>query len=376
MPELNRRELFDSAMNHQPVLRVPLDIGGTSLTGMRRSCQQRLLSVLGYSEQTDSENNGVDERILRWANTDFRSVGAIIRLPSVHKRTISDVATVDSWGIHREIINGERQITRSPLKGASIDDLKSFQWPEARIDEAQLVDWQQSAKTLKEQNEYVVIAQHPVYGILELGCWMCGYDDFLLKLALDADFIRYFFDKIFALQTRIIDQYYTALGPYIDVTTSGDDFGTQGGPLISPDMFDTLIAPYFSERITRTKHIAKCYFWHHSCGSIYRLLPSIIACGVDILNPIQTSAAEMDPAGLKDAFGDEILFWGAVDVQKFLPGASTDEVREHIGYLIDTLGSNGGFVMAPAHEMLDDIPPENIVAWIETAKSHVIPNRS
>ena len=83
----------------------------------------------------------------------------------------------------------------------------------------------------------------------------------------------------------------------------------------------------------------------------------------------------MDPAGLKDAFGDEILFWGAVDVQKFLPGASTDEVREHIGYLIDTLGSSGGFVMAPAHEMLDDIPPENIVAWIETAKSHVISKR-
>jgi uroporphyrinogen decarboxylase len=95
-----------------------------------------------------------------------------------------------------------------------------------------------------------------------------------------------------------------------------------------------------------------------------------IACGVDILNPIQTSATGMEPARLKQFFGDRLVFWGGVDVQQFLPHASPDEVAPVIHDLIDTLGKDGGYVMAAAHEMQDDTPAENIVAWIEAVRSH------
>ena len=102
-----------------------------------------------------------------------------------------------------------------------------------------------------------------------------------------------------------------------------------------------------------------------------RLLDQIIGCGVDILNPIQTSAAEMDPAELKRRFGDRIVFWGAMDVQQFLPRATPNEVAAHTRALVRVLGKDGGYVMAPAHELQDDIPAENIAAWVEAVRGMV-----
>ena len=361
---MTSRERFACAMAHRTPDRVPFDIGGTSLTGMRPRCRERLCDLLGFPAGT-----GDNEQLLQWAGTDFRFVGDVVNLPSPHTRWISPTENVNCWGIKYAAVDGEWQIVGYPLRDATLDDLRRFQWPTPRVDERQLAAWQAQARRLHEEGKYVVVASHPVYGILELGCWMCGYDDFLLKLAGEPDFVRLFFDKFLEIQLAVTEQYYAALGPYIDLTISGDDFGMQCSPLISPDTFGELIAPYFAARIKRTKEIAKCYYWHHTCGSVARLLEQIIACGVDILNPIQTSAAEMDPASLKRRFGDRIVFWGAMDVQQFLPFAKPAEVAAHARELIQQLGKNGGYVMAPAHEMQDDIPAENIVAWVEAVKA-------
>jgi len=362
---MTSRERFAGAMMHRTPDRVPFDIGGTPLTGMRPHCRERLCELLGFPL---APGGGDDERLLRWAGTDFRFVGNIVDLPSPHTRRISATGSVNCWGIRYAAVEGEWQIAGYPLRDATLDDLRRFRWPTPRVDEKQLAAWQAQARRLREEGCYVVVASHPVFGILELGCWMCGYDDFLLKLACEPDFVRLFFDKVLEIQLAVTEQYYAALGPYIDLTTSGDDFGMQCNPLVSPDMFGELIAPYFAARIQRTKEIAKCHFWHHSCGSVARLLDQIIACGVDILNPVQTSAAEMAPADLKRRFGDRIVFWGAMDVQQFLPRAKPAEVAAHARELIRALGKDGGYVMAPAHEMQDDIPAENIVAWVEAVK--------
>jgi uroporphyrinogen decarboxylase len=352
-------------MRHQTADRAPLDIGGTSLTGMRPRCQEGLRHLLGFSANPPDPHERVDERILQWAGTDFRSVGGIVDLPSTHVASISDHARVDGWGIRRDLVDGEWQISRNPLRGAGLVDLRSFAWPEPRIDENKLAEWEERARGLRQENRYVVVGEHPVYGILELGCWMCGYDDFFLKLATDPDFIRFFFDKVTDIQLAVIEQYYSILGPYIDLTTSGDDFGGQRGPLLSPAMFETYITPYFTARIKRTKELARCYYWHHTCGSVVKLLDQIIACGVDILNPIQISAVDMEPTLLKQRFGDRLVFWGGMDVQQFLPKAKPREVAVQVDELLSTLGEDGGYIMAPAHEIQDDVPPENILAWID-----------
>ena len=366
---MNSIERFDACMNHRQPDRVPIDIGAISLTGMRPLCRQRLSDLLGLTGEPEPANHGMDERILKWAGTDFRSVGSIADLPNSVKKRVSDSCAISCWGIQYEKVDGEWQISESPLRGATADDLKNFPWPEPRIDDTALEKWEDEAKRLQREGRYVIVGEHPVFGILELGCWMCGYDDFMLKLAMDPDFIRLFFDKVLAIQLKVIESYYGVLGPYIHLTTSGDDFGTQIGSFISPDMFADLIAPYFSARIARTKELGDCYYWHHSCGSIVKLLPQLIDCGVDILNPVQTSAAGMIPEKLKAEFGDSLVFWGAIDVQQLLPKASPDEIRREVGRLVEILGKDGGYVAAPAHEMQDDIPPENIVAMVEALKT-------
>jgi uroporphyrinogen decarboxylase len=365
---MNSRERFELCMKHCSPDRPPLDLGATSLTGMRPLSQQRLQELLGFSGEPVLVNNGIDERILRWAGTDFRSVGGIVSLPGIHKRRISDTCAVDCWGVRREQIDGEWQITKSPLRSATQADLEAFAWPEPYVDERLLRQWEAEAKALCRKNKYVVIGEHPVFGILELGCWMCGYDDFMMRLAAEPDFVRRFFDKILAIQLEVIEQYYAVLGPYIDLTMSGDDFGTQTSPFMSPGMFEQLIVPWFSARIARTKELAHCTYWHHSCGSVVGLLDQIIACGVDILNPVQTSAWGMDPQSLKATYGERIVFWGGVDVQDFLRKATPGQVREQVCVLAEVLGAQGGYVMAPAHQVQDDIPPENIVAWIEAIR--------
>lgn len=366
---MTSRERFACALARRTPDRVPFDIGGTSLTGMRPLCARRLRQLLGFAEPPRGAR---DERLLEWAGTDFRNVGGIVTLPSRVARRLSDQAHIDCWGVRSEVRDGEWQIVDPPLRGAAAADLETYPWPDPRVDEAWLESCRQRAQELRREARYVVVGEHPVFGILELGCWMCGYDDFLLKLAADPDFVRRFFDRVLQIQLAVIDQYYGALGPYIDLTTSGDDFGTQNGPLLSPAMFEALIAPYFTARIAHTKKRAKCPYWHHTCGSVYRLLDAIVACGVDILNPIQTSAAEMDPVALKRRFGGRLVFWGAMDVQQFLPRATPPEVAARACELAATLGAGGGYVMAPAHEMQDDVPPENIVAWVEAVprKAH------
>jgi len=367
---VNSRERFGLAMRHLPADRVPIDIGGTTLTGMRPGVARRLADVLGFTGVPQLMNGRIDEQILAWAGTDFRSVGAIVDLPSPLTRRPAEPPgpAVDCWGVRREQVDGEYQITGHPLKGATVEDLARFPWPEPRVDEALLAAWLTDAQRLAAEGRYVVVAEHPVFGILELGCWMCGYDDFLMRLAADGDFVLAFFDRVYAIQLAVIEQYYAVLGPYIDLTTSGDDFGMQRGPLLSPRAFRRFIAPYFTARIARTKALAGCYFWHHSCGSVTDLLDDIIACGVDILNPVQTSAAGMEPAGLKAQFGERIVFWGGVDVQQFLPHATPDEVAREVVRLAAILGAGGGYVMAPAHEIQEDVPIENLVAWMEAMR--------
>jgi len=362
---MNSRERFFTAMQHRQPDRLPLDIGATTLTAMSPGCQAALRGFLGFSGEPTPTNSGVDERILEWAGTDFRGVGCIVDLPSPLSRRISDTAFVNCWGVEYGLSGGQWQITRPPLRGASVQDLHSFPWPEPRIDDHLMDGWVKQARKLRADGRYVVIGEHPCFGVLELGCWTCGYDDFLMRLAGDTDFVRTFFDKVLQIQSGLIDDYYSALGSCIDVTTSGDDFGMQTGPLISPQAFRTLVAPYFTERIRRTKALANCFFFHHSCGSIFDLLDEIIACGVDIINPVQTSARDMTPERLKPAFGRRLAFWGGVDVQAFLPSATPAEVADGVSRLVRVLGENGGYVMAPAHNMQDDVPPENIAAWVE-----------
>jgi uroporphyrinogen decarboxylase len=135
-------------------------------------------------------------------------------------------------------------------------------------------------------------------------------------------------------------------------------------------MFHKLVDPYLSERIKRTKEIAKCYYWHHSCGSVTALIEELITCRVNILNPVQTSATGIKPEILKQCLGNRLIFWGGIYTrQSFLNSVIVEEVRGEVKRIVKILGKDGGYVFAPAHDMQDDVPPENIIAMIESVRT-------
>ena len=171
-------------------------------------------------------------------------------------------------------------------------------------------------------------------------------------------------DRWIANLTRYLD----AVGDYIHIIQMGDDLGTQSGPQMSPRMYRQIIKPAHRRVYECVKANSDLYIFLHTCGSIYKLIPDLIEVGVDILNPVQISAAEMDPVRLKREFGRDVTFWGGgANTQHVLPNATPGEVRQHVRELIEIFAPGGGFVFCQVHNIQANVPPENVVAMFETA---------
>jgi uroporphyrinogen decarboxylase len=366
---LTPRERFARILAHQEADRVPLDLAGTSLTAIDPKVAGGLRDLLGFLGPPHGLYAAFDERILAYLGIDFRRVGDLISagdrpLPGRPDRR------VDLWGIERAWTGQYWDIVHSPLRGASLADLERYPWPvpERCFTQAQLDGFQAEARRLWQETDTVVVAEHPVYGVLELGCWMCGFDDFLLRVAGEPDFVRRFFDIILDLQKRFIQPYYEAVGGYIHLTTSGDDFGMQTGPLISPRAFRALVKPYYAERIAFTKRITRAAYWHHSCGSVFDLIPDLLECGVEILNPIQPGAEKMEPERLKAAYGDRLTFHGGFDTQNVLPFGTPEQIEAEVARVMRAMQPGGGYIFSAAHNIQDDVPPENVLTMFQAAR--------
>jgi uroporphyrinogen decarboxylase len=368
-PTCTPRERFRKIMQHQEADRVPLDLAGTSLTTIDSGVAARLRDLLGFAGGDPTPKHGVDERVLQALGIDFRRVGDLIGSGDRLLRGRED-RSVDMWGVERAWTGQYWDIVTSPLKGASIEDLERYPWPEPErwVSETQLSAFRAEARRLWEETEYVVVAEHPVYGVFELGCWMCGFDDFLLRVAGDIDFVRRFFDIVLELQKSFIRPYYQALGEYIHLTTSGDDFGMQTGTLISPRAFRRLVKPYYAERIAFTRQFTPAHYWHHSCGSVHALIPDLLECGVEILNPVQPGAFKMEPECLKADYGDQLCFHGGFDTQNVLPFGKQAEIEAEVTRVMAAMKPGGGYIFSAAHNIQGDVPAENVLALFQAAK--------
>jgi uroporphyrinogen decarboxylase len=163
-----------------------------------------------------------------------------------------------------------------------------------------------------------------------------------------------------------------ALGDLVDVVADGDDYGTQQSMLVSPASFRSVFKPRLAELVRAMKRGAPGAFaFFHSCGSVRKILPDLIEIGVDVLNPVQTTAAGMEPVGLKRDFGKDVSFWGGgVDTQGVLPRGTPGEVRDDVRRHVDALAPGGGFVFCTVHNIQADVPPENVVAMVEELRTH------
>ena len=197
-------------------------------------------------------------------------------------------------------------------------------------------------------------------GIRDLEQWYMSY-------VSRPEYVYEVFERQCEIGLANLARVYAAVGDAVTVVlVTGADFGTQQGPLISPKVYRNLFKPFHS-RVNEWIHANTGWkTFIHSCGSIWRLLDDIVDAGFDALNPVQTSAADMDPARLKETYGDRITFWGGgIDTQRVLPFATPDEVRAMVGERMRTLGAGGGFVFNPIHNVQAGVPVENLLALYE-----------
>jgi uroporphyrinogen decarboxylase len=154
----------------------------------------------------------------------------------------------------------------------------------------------------------------------------------------------------------------------IDLIGSGDDYGTQNGLLISPDSIQQFFIPSLKRHYDLgKKHGTMGY--HHSCGAIFDIIPLMIDAGLEILNPLQTSAIGMDPMKLKKEFGKDLCFHGGIDTQQTLVTGTPEDVKAEVRERIDVLGPEG-YILSPSHTLQADVPAQNIVAMYEEAKEY------
>jgi uroporphyrinogen decarboxylase len=361
------------ALNHEEPDRVPLDLGGTFASTINYEAYDRLKDYLGVETPTiiASERSliaQVEEPVLKRFDIDTRGLtaGNPERRPGAKN---PDGSYEDEWGVvRRRPAEGHYMQVGAPLQDASdLADLRGYDWPDP--DDPGLTRYlSAAARTLHGGTDYAVVLSLPV-GVVHQTQFLCGYVKWMTDILLNTAFMDALFEKVTEIWLRIADNLLAAAGNDIDIVFFGDDIAFQNGPMISLDDYRRRIRPWHDKIFRRLKDRmpAGAKLMYHSCGSVYLLIDQLIDMGVDVLNPIQQSAKDMDSRKLKREFGDRLAFWGGIDTHHVLPFGSTENVREEVRRRIDELAPGGGYVLNTVHNIQKDVPPQNICAMFEAA---------
>lgn len=378
---MTSRERILTTLKHQQPDRIPFDLSSTPVTGIHRIAYQRLRKALGLEERQPviwhqmQQLAMVEEDVLKALEVDV--VGLRPNAPSTWQLEIEDEGAylyyTDEWGVVRRTPkDGGIYFDHclSPLAAAeSPQDIEDYPFPDS-VDETRFVGLQEAAEKAHQKGVAFILGGISA-GMLEMGQWLRGFDTFLMDLALNRPLAEALLDKITELKMLYWERVLAELPGLVDIVQEGDDYGMQNGLIVSPSLWRELFKPRLKRLISFIKSQAPVYLFFHVCGSIYDIIPDLIEVGVDILNPVQVSAARMDTKQLKKEFGDELTFWGGgCDTQWVLPQGTPQQVREEVKRRIDDLSPNGGFVFNTVHNIQADVPPENILAMWETLRQY------
>jgi uroporphyrinogen decarboxylase len=204
--------------------------------------------------------------------------------------------------------------------------------------------------------------------LLAAGQNLRGFDTFMMDLVLDRALADALLTELVDAYCHRADEQLGVLGDLVDVVMVCDDLGTQLGPMLAPELYRKTIRPHQRRLFAHLKSYCPRLLMH-SCGSVRWVIPDLIEIGVDALNPVQVSAAEMDTAGLKRDFGRDLTFWGGgCDTQRVLSCGSESEVRDEVKRRIGDLAPGGGFVFCQVHNIQPEVPPQNVVAMLEAVE--------
>lgn len=373
MEKLSHRERVLLTLSHQEADRVPIDfLGHASM--MLDQAYFRLLehlnldrNVESYRFRTGSTANYYDTRLLELFDIDFRRLFLPVR-PGGMFQYHNDGTFTDSWGILWEKTGIYIISKRGPLEGMNIDEVANYNWPEpARIwDINDLADY---AKQLNLNSDFALVARNPLtYGFLDRACRLRGMEQFLLDLLLNPELAQMIVNGILSVHLKVYDMFLQAIGPYVHIVETGDDLGSQENLLISPKMYRKFIKPAQKRLHTLIKDRApQANIFMHNDGSISKIIPDLIEVGVDILNPVQPSAASMESEILKRDFGNQLTFHGGVD-QKPLEGTE-DNIRTEVRHRINAFAPGGGYILSTCNHIIN-APSQNVVTLFYEAREY------
>ena len=416
---MTSRERVLAALDHKEPDRVPIDLGGSAVTGIMVTTYAGLRRALGVNATPPKVSDllqmlaDVELPVLEKLGCDIVPLLPRLRFFGVAFEDWKPWRTFDGTDVlvpgqfnYRVDDNGDLLISpggdirkgprgRMPKNGYYFDIIphqEPIDWDNLNPDEFaeqfqpytddMLEHLRTAAEQLYRNTDRALLGSFGQGGLgdlpavlapeMEVPKGLRNFDDWMVAHLTHPQYIKEIYARQTAQAIENLKLYREAVGDRIAVIfISGTDFGTQRGEFISPDLYRELYLP-FHKQINDWVHANtswKTFF--HTCGSIYHLIPSFIEAGVDVLNPVQCSAANMEPHRLKQEFGDEVVFWGGgVDTQKTLPFGTPDEVRQEVAERIRIFAPGGGYVFNSIHNIQAKTPVENVLAMFESAREH------
>lgn len=405
---MNSRERVLAALNHQEPDRLPIDFGGHRSSGIAAIAYAKLRKALGLTDRPVRVYDPIqqlaiiDEDVLDLFHIDAIELGRGFALEDEHwvdwvlpdgtpcqmPRWSAPERIEDEWILKNDL---GRVVGRMP-DGALY--FEQCYWPYAETDDldrlAEALEetvWcaiksppgplaagpdgarklAEGARRLRARTDRAIIG---LFGgnLLEIGQFLYRIDNFLMLLAGDPDRAHAFLDRLVESHLANLEKFLGAVGDSIDIILFGDDLGMQNGPQMSPAMYEEFFKPRHARMWQRAKELANVKVMLHCCGGVQPLLRHLIEAGLDAINPVQISCTGMDPHTLKQKFGRHLTFWGGgCDTHRVLSDGTPAEIREHVRRQVEILKPGGGFVFQQVHNILANVPPQNIVAMFEAA---------
>lgn len=405
---MNSRERILASINHKEPDRVPIDLGGFSVTGISAIAYHNLKEYLGISSgqirvyDLMQQLAQPEEMVLDLFKVDVLDVG---RTFNINDEDWYDIHVngydmqYPNWiqPTHNpddsyDILHRDGTIIARMTKDALVFDQTYYpcmeDYPHTYSDFQKMISkhpwiavttppfsnigqkkfWKtlrENAITLKEQSNKAICLNLGSISF-ELASSFRRLDKFLIDLVRNTSKVEKLLDYIIKFFLDSLSLICGYVGDVIDIIKIGDDLGENKGPFISPKIFREIFKPRITEICDYIKKNSSMKIFYHADGSIVPLIPDLIDTGIDILNPVQINARDMDPQFLKDNFGKEITFWGGgADTRNVINRKSPEEVKKHVLDLLEIFFHGGGYVWSTVHNILPDVPPQNIVAMFD-----------
>lgn len=367
------------ALNFERPDRVPIDLGGFQ-TGIHKAAYAELLAYLGIDDETETLDPVQQlarpcEEVLQRFHVDTRYVLAhgpdgfdgAIEQNERGGRLWHDLA--DEFGVVWSMPDDQMlymDISHHPLAEASVADVVDYAFPDGS-DRSRFTGVREQALKIRKETPYAISTG--IGGVVYEYCWyMRGLERWFIDTVSNVEFCEALLDQMLKFWMEYHTGFMAEVGDIVDVVMIGDDLAGQAGPLFSPKFYRKVVKPRQKILVQHIKSLTNAKIWYHTCGSCVEYIPDLIDNGVDILNPVQTSAENMDGRELKEKYGRDIVLWGGgINAQHVLPFAKPNEIREHVRRNLEIFKPGGGYVFNNIHNIQAGVPAENITAMFDAA---------